>query len=393
MVNNLKTVAVVFLALFLGEAFASAQKIDVQDLKKIQVQCQSILDALHENGDFTGGSASIALPDEHVITVCVGTAFDSPRTPITEKSRMSSGSVGKTYFAALAIRLVTENKLDLDAKVSTYLGDQVWFSRIPNKDEITVRNLLCHQSGIPRYVFEAEVWKTAIDNPEKQWHGIEQLAYVFDKKPLHKAGNGWAYSDTNYILLALVLEKVSQRPAIEQIDEYFLKPNKLNDTVPATREKIENLVSGRCRLLSSYGIPEQPVVDNRFVFNPEFEWAGGGYVCTSADLARWARILWSGKALKGNYVQTMVANAPSSAPSLGRDSKYGIGTMIRPTHLGESFGHDGVFTGYLTSTAYFPEHDIAVAIQVTTDRARDIGKPLHRVVSQLAETVSKHIAK
>jgi D-alanyl-D-alanine carboxypeptidase len=393
MVNNLQTTVLVFLALFFGEAFAFAQKIDVQDLKKIHSQCQSILETLHQNGDFPGASASIVLPDDQMLSICVGTAFDSARTPITAKSRMSSGSVGKTYFAALAMRLVSENKLDRDANVSVYLGDQQWFSRIPNKDEITIRNLLCHQSGIPRYVLEADVWKTAIDNPEKQWHGIEQLGYVFDKKPLHKAGDGWAYSDTNYILLALVLEKVSQRPAIEQIDEYFLKPNKLNDTVPATRGKIENLVSGRCRLLASYGIPEQPVVDNQFVFNPEFEWAGGGYVCTSADLARWTRILWSGKALQGNYVQTMVANAPSSAPFLGRGSKYGIGTMIRPTPMGESFGHDGVFTGYLTSTAYFPDHDIAVAIQVTTDRARDIGKPLHRVVSQLAETVSKHIAK
>ena len=367
---------------------ANAQDPTVETKQKIKIACQSIIERLHENGDFTGASASIVLPDNHVITICVGKAFDKEHTPITPESRMSSGSIGKTYFAALAMKLVEEGKLSLDDRLSKYLGDQKWFDRLPNAHHITLRHLLTHQSGVPRYIFNKEIWRTAIDDPNKKWTGVEQIKYVFDQKPVHPAGKGWAYSDTGFILLALAIEKVSNGSLVEQIDRVFLKPNKLNDTVAAQRGKINNLVSGRCRLLKQFGIPEQPVVDQQFQFNPTFEWAGGGYVCTSSDLARWANIFWSGKAIEGDYVDALIKDAPSSAPFLGQNSRYGIGTMIRPTELGISYGHDGVFTGYLSSTAYFPEHDISVAIQLTTDRPQDVGKPLHTVLVDFAKTAA-----
>lgn len=368
-------------------AAALGQNKETVDREKIKADCQAILGKLQEGGDFTGAYAAIVMPDDEVVTVCIGTAYDEGKTPITPQSKMSSGSVGKTYFAALAMYLVSEGKIKLDDPVSKYLGKQDWFDRIPNAKDITIRHLLTHQSGIPRYVFAKEVWQTALEKPDEKWTGVEQLSFVFDKAPLHPAGKGWAYSDTGFVLMALALEKVTDKPLDDQIAEHFLKKHNLNDTLAARRGKIPNLVVGRCRLLKQFGIPERPVVDEQFLFNPTFEWAGGGYISTTSDLARWAKILWSGKAFDGDYVEAMVEDAPASDRFLGRGSRYGVGTMIRPTELGESLGHDGVFTGYLSATAYYPDHDISVAIQLTTDRPQDVGKPLHMVLTDLAKTV------
>ena len=76
-----------------------------------------------------------------------------------------------------------------------------------------------------------------------------------------------------------------------------------------------------------------------------------------------------------------------AAPMLGRETKYGLGVIIRPTRLGVTYGHSGFFPGYMTDMMYFPEHKIAVAVQVNTSVPQNLGKPLGRMLVELAETV------
>jgi D-alanyl-D-alanine carboxypeptidase len=72
---------------------------------------------------------------------------------------------------------------------------------------------------------------------------------------------------------------------------------------------------------------------------------------------------------------------------LGRETKYGLGAIIRKTQVGTSYGHSGFFPGYMTDMAYFPEHKVAVAIQVNTSVGRNLGKPLSRVLVEVMEIV------
>ena len=76
-----------------------------------------------------------------------------------------------------------------------------------------------------------------------------------------------------------------------------------------------------------------------------------------------------------------------TAPMLGRETKYGLGAILRPTRAGPTYGHSGFFPGYMTDMMYFPEHKIAVAVQVNTSVPQNLGKPLGRVLVEMIEAM------
>ncbi|MEK7854473.1 MAG: serine hydrolase, partial [Acidobacteriota bacterium] len=116
----------------------------------------------------------------------------------------------------------------------------------------------------------------------------------------------------------------------------------------------------------------------------QFEWTGGGWASTGEDLARWAKMMYEGKAFDPSLLPTMLDGVPAK---LGRDTKYGLGVIIRPTQAGLTYGHSGFFPGYMTDMMYFPEQRIAVAVQVNTSVPQSLGKPLGRVLVEAAEIV------
>ena len=358
------------------------------DREAVQAALQKALDALHERAEFPGGSFALVLPDRSLVAVTVGMSSVEDKAKMRAKDRMMAGSVGKTYFAAAALHLAKSGKLELDSKVVDHLGKHDWYAKVPNAKTITVRTLLNHSAGIPRYVFKQAFWKTLMKERDKVWKPHELLAFVAGDAPLFDAGKGWAYADTNYILLGMVLEKVSGTTVYKYVQKHLLDPHKLRDTVPSDRRKIPGLVQGYCGMMQQLGMPERVLEDGKFVVNPQFEWCGGGYVSTPSDLARWARLLWTGKAFEGQYLEEMLKTVKAER-YFGRGSGYGLGTIVRKTQLGDSLGHDGVFPGYATSIAWFPEAKMAAALQINKDGVRETKVMPHRELVRLVALARK----
>ena len=107
---------------------------------------------------------------------------------------------------------------------------------------------------------------------------------------------------------------------------------------------------------------------------------------TAEDLARWAKFMYEGKAFDQTLLPQMFDGV--FAPMLGRDAKYGLGVIIRPTRAGLAYGHSGFFPGYMTEMMYFPENKIAVAVQVNSSVSQNLGKLLGRVSVELYETIT-----
>ncbi len=123
------------------------------------------------------------------------------------------------------------------------------------------------------------------------------------------------------------------------------------------------------------------ISNGRFAINPQFEWTGGGIASTSEDLARWAKALYEGR----GFDSTLMSQALDGVPArLGRDVRYGLGIMLRPTALGMTWGHSGFFPGYLTEVMYFPETRTAIAVQVNTSVQRNLGGSPTRFILALA---------
>jgi D-alanyl-D-alanine carboxypeptidase len=123
------------------------------------------------------------------------------------------------------------------------------------------------------------------------------------------------------------------------------------------------------------------VKGGRFVFNPQFEWAGGGMISTAADLARWCRLLFAEDSTLRLPRGEMMKGVPART---GRDHQYGLGVQIRPVKGGMTYGHSGWFLGYLTDMAYFPDRKVAVAVQYNTDAPRSLGMPPLALLDEIA---------
>jgi D-alanyl-D-alanine carboxypeptidase len=351
----------------------------------LKIALQAKLDEWHKAGSFPGATLGVVLPNGESFSLAVGFSDRDARTPMKPNDRMLAGSVGKTFAAATALQLVKEGKIGLDDKIEKYLGSEPWFSRLPNAKDITVRQLMNHTSGLVRYEFKQQFTKDLTANPAKVWKPAELVAYLLDEKPPFEAGKDWVYSDTNYIVLGMIIEKVTGKKFYNEANRRLIKPLKLTDTSPQDGPTLRGVVQGYAGPNNAFGGTDAMIVNGKFAINPQFEWTGGGYASTAQDLARWAKMIYEGKAFSPDLLPQVLDGV--SAPMLGRETKYGLGVIIRKTQVGTSYGHSGFFPGYMTDMAYFPEHKVAVAIQVNTSVGRNLGKPLSRVLVEVMEIV------
>ncbi len=353
-----------------------------QDAGAVKARLQAVLDAVVAAAPTIGITAGIVAADGVPVALSAGLSDRETKTPMKPSDRLLSGSVGKTYVAAVALQLLGEGKIRLEDKVEAWLGKEPWFPRLPNGGEATIRHLMTHTSGLVRYEFQPKFTADLTAQPAKVWTPQELLSYILDLKPPFLPGQQWEYSDTNYIVLGLILEKASGAPYYDLLRKRILGPLKLADTVPSDSRTIPGLVQGYAGEGNPFGGTDAMIKDGVFAINPQFEWTGGGLACSAVDLARWAKLMYEGKAFAPELVKTMIDEAVPAR--LGRDTKYGLGVIVRPTPLGMSWGHSGFFPGYLTEMMYFPDHKLAVAVQFNTSVGRDIGKAPLRVLLDLA---------
>jgi D-alanyl-D-alanine carboxypeptidase len=361
---------------------------NVADKAALKTALQLKLDEWHKAGSFPGATLGVVLANNESFGLAVGVSDRETKKRMMPTDRMLAGSVGKTFAAATALQLIKEGRIRLDDKIEKYLGTEEWFSRLPNAKQITVRQLMNHTSGLVRYEFKEQFTKDLTANPEKSWKPAELVAYLLDEKPPFAPGEAWDYSDTNYIVLGMIIEKVTSRRFYEEANRRLLKPLKLTNTIPQDGPRLKGVIQGYAGPNNPFGGTDAMIVNGKFAINPQFEWTGGGYASTAQDLARWAKMIYEGKAYSPDLLPDVLKGV--SAPMLGRETKYGLGVIIRKTTLGPSYGHSGFFPGYMTDMMYFPEHKVAVAVQVNTSVGRSLGKPLSRVLVEVMEVIAAH---
>ena len=198
--------------------------------QNLQSRLQLRLDSLHRAGRFAGAQIGVALPDGRTIAVATGFADTAKHEVMTTRHLLLSGSVGKTYVSAVAMQLVHEGKFALDDPISKYLGSEPWFSRLPNAQSITIRQLMNHTSGLVRYEFNERFTADLTASPDRVWKPQELVAYILGTQPPFAAGQGWDYSDTNYIVLGMIMEKVTGRKYYDLVRDRVLRPARLQST-------------------------------------------------------------------------------------------------------------------------------------------------------------------
>ena len=264
---------------------------------------QQIVDKFYQSHkdkeQFTAVAASILLPKDKQIdandirTYVKGTVgFPPNNQAITPNNLFEIGSITKSFVAVIILQLQTENKLTLDDKIGK------WLPQYPNWKEVTIRQLLTMTSGIPNYSNDPEFDKKMYANLKTVWTNKELLNYAHPDKPIKKnPQNLFEYSNSNYILAALIIEQITKDSFEHQLKERILdKGGYLKNTfypVGPDASVVQKAISDREVHGYYYDKKTKKNVDT---FNNDLSWAGaaGALVSNTADVARWVQILYHG---------------------------------------------------------------------------------------------------
>lgn len=340
-----------------------------QDHAKAQVALTAKVKEIYERAQPPGISAAAVLADGTILTACEGFADSKRQVPMRPDHVFCAGSTGKMLVGATVATLVTQGKLSLDEPLSKTFPSEPWFDKLPNSKDLTLRHLLHHTSGLTDHVYNEQFLAKVLAEPDKVWKAEDLVAYLDDTKPLFPVGGGWAYADTNYVLAGLVVERVTKKPLFQAATDLVLKPGKIKEVWPAVKRTHKNLSDGRNMPDSPLKVSGWMLAGGQLPFNPQMEHGGGGTFTTPRGLAQWAKALYEAKAVSPKARDLILDSVPSK---LGRDQRYGLGLMTRPTPQGLTYGHGGWFPGYLTEVMYLVDQKIAVAIQLNTDDMRQM---------------------
>jgi D-alanyl-D-alanine carboxypeptidase len=243
--------------------------------------------------------------------------------------RYRIASVSKAFVSVLILQLEAEGKLDIDDAVAKYLPDVV-----PNGGAITLRELMNHTSGLFNYTDDTAFVNDPITNFARTWSPQELLALAFAHAPNFAPGANWSYSNTNYIVLGLVVEQVTGKPLGQVLQERIFTPLGLTSTsFPLTIALAPDFVHGYIKL------PGTPLFDISPGLNPTWGWAAGAIVSNARDVTAFYRALFTGKILPAVELGEMEATTTNSGT-------YGLGIANTLLACGRALTHDGDFLGW-----------------------------------------------
>jgi D-alanyl-D-alanine carboxypeptidase len=238
--------------------------------------------------------------------------------------RYRIASVTKAFVSVLILQLEAEGKLDIDDPVEKYLPGVV-----PNGSAITLRELMNHTSGLFNYTDDSAFVDDPITNFSRAWTPPEILALAFAHPPNFAPGTNWSYSNTNYIVLGLVVETVTGELLGQVLQERIFTPLPLTSTsFPLTIQLAPDFVHGYIKL------PGSPLIDITPGLNPSWGWAAGGIVSNASDVTTFYRALFTRKLLPAAQLDEMETATPAAGT-------YGLGIVNTFPACGRAFTHTG----------------------------------------------------
>jgi CubicO group peptidase (beta-lactamase class C family) len=262
----------------------------------------------------------------------VGSGFAGARdmsknAPVTADTLFRIGSATKMFTALAIMQLVERGRLSLDGPLATFWPD------FPNAASITIRDLLMHRSGIANYL-DAAVADGRSQSPTTP---VQIINEAMKFPPGAAPGTRFSYSNTNYVLLGLIVERISGIPLHAYYRKYIFRPAGMSETFAGTVPSRSPVATGY--LLSDGGTAPQTPGDVSWYYGC------GDALSTAADMARFDIALMDGRLVRASTLSAMTASAQPS-DDLGRGTRYGLGFTIFPFGDLVSVGHHGGLPGF-----------------------------------------------
>jgi D-alanyl-D-alanine carboxypeptidase len=322
-------------------------------------------------------NAAIQLPNNTIWTGAKGVSSETPLVNANTSHTYLIGSVVKTITSACVLQLADEKKLNLDDKLYQWVDTFKFVD--PN---ITIRQLLRHQSGLYDIFSNTQHQPYLLSNKDSVF-SFQKMIKLFIKAPKAQPGTTWDYCNTNYMLLALVIQKATGNPFYVELRNRFFTPLGLTSFKIPAFESLPSSIAHVWIDLNGDG-----TLDDAHNFYTTWKslngQAGpaGGYYATAADVSRWMK-----KYMRGDLLSTsMMAEAKQTVASMN-STNYGLGLMERNFGSLKAYGHGGDLS-YSAASWYFPAKDISIT--VLNNDSKVISWSLIPVVNELLKVYNKY---
>ena len=280
---------------------------------------------------------------------------------VSDQFRIASST--KLFVSTIILQLMEEGKLHLADKIYPYLNeieylrlnefhfyDNSAFTKV-----ITIEQLLSHKSGLADIFNDKQeaFFERLMSNPQQYFLPKDVVDLYFEyrlnKESKFEPGDSWHYSDMNYVLLGLLIEKLDQKPLSRSIRHRIIRPLDLKDTYFEFYEKTETRKSRLHQYIGAIDFND---------INTSFDWSGGGLISTHQDLATFIEALFEGKLISKQSLQKMIAVEETNENHL----PYGLG-VYQSVYAGQTFyGHYGFYGTYI---GYCPDTKTALSYCIT----------------------------
>ncbi|MBN1166245.1 MAG: beta-lactamase family protein [Methanospirillaceae archaeon] len=283
-------------------------------------------------------------------TMCAvsGLANVSGQVPLIIQDRFRIASATKPYVATLVLQLAEEGLVDIDAPLATYLPADMG-SRIPNSASATVRQAMQMRSGIPDYMTD-EFYDRVMDNPDHPWTAAEVVTFAYDEPPDCTPGTDFVYSNTNYVLLGILIEQITGNSLAKELQDRIFDPTGMETCYLEDPASIgQGIVRGYSREEDGY----REITGE----NDGVGLGDGGIVGSAKDIAKFLPALMSNAYFSPEMLSQMLSFYPDD-----EGESYGLGISEKKTQIGNMIGHDGASSGFQSNMYYQPDSQISLVI-------------------------------
>ena len=286
-----------------------------------------------------------------------GIANQERDTAVRTVSHFRIGGITKSFISTLVVQMVEEGELSLDDNLGILVMPDI-AAGIPNSDEITVRMMLNMTSGIADYRDNPAFWEAVRAQEKRGWQPEELIPFAYDLEPTNAPGEAFTYSNTNYLLLQLILNSVLEDTLQEETEDRIFDVLNMQDTYyEPIAETTGSHIPGYTDVNGDGTIEStSPYDDGRGL-------ADLGMIASAIDLGKIAPAFYN-RALSGENGRFELI----TTNDMGNGTGYGIGIMQRDSAYGEMWGYDTTSFGFTSQMWYLPQHEVTVIVLINHEQ-------------------------
>ena len=348
---------------------------------RLASKLQEILDKNRELFAAGGASAAVVIPGEGLWAGASGIADPSTGDPVTRRTLFAIGSLTKTFIAALVLKLSEDGLVRLDDRLAR------WLPQFPDANRITVRELLNHTSGVFDVSEDPAFLEAQFAHPRQLWKPQRILSYA--GRSMFRPGADWSYSNTNYILLGLIVEKTTGSTVAEELRDRVLTPAHAEAVFVQGEESVPTPVMRSQFDVDSDGEADDLSDGTTTIPNTALAtaaWTAGGLAATPEAVARFGDALFNKRLLAPASLREMVDFRAELGKGRGGGLGYGLGISRFEIPGHDVLGHGGSIPGFRSALWYVADERITIGFSWN-----DAELDPTLVVQPLLDAVTEHL--